>query len=334
MKRYGNLFDECFSEENLYQAYLNARKRKRSKRSCYEFEKNLGVNLAKLREEILSGTYQPKPYFEFPVYEPKKRIIHAPAFRDIVAQHAVYKIIYPIFNKTFVDTNFACRIGKGTHRCADYVQSSMRKCSHNSYILHLDIRKFFYSIDQDILIKLIEQKIKDQKLLKIIAQYMRYREPLGLPIGNLLSQLYASIYLNQVDHFVKRDLKAKFYTRYVDDMVLIGLTLDQSHDYKQKIESFVGKHLNLGLSKALIVPIRKGLNFVGYRTWRSKRFVRKHSMFKFSRSLKKENLNSLNSLIAHSLKTSTFAHYVKRIKQEKPKLVPLLPVMRKYDENL
>ena len=329
MKRIGNLFESCFTEENLYNAYLEARKHKRAKRSCFEFEKNLGLSLDILRKEIFDGNYTPKPYFKFPLFDSKPRIIYAPAFRDIVVQHAIYKIIYPIFNASFVDTSFACRKGKGVHACADFVQESLKKCHDDDYILHLDVKKFFYTIDHQILADLLRKKIKDERLLDIMLEFVKHDQPLGIPIGNLLSQLYALIYLNPLDHFIKRELKIIHYTRYVDDMVLIGLTLDQSHDYKQKIESFVDEHLNLGLSKALIVPIRKGLNFVGYRTWRSKRFVRKHSMFKFSCSLKKQKLDSINSLMAHALRTSTLMHYVRRFKQEQPELISMLPPMSK-----
>lgn len=144
MKRYNQLFEKCFSEENLYHAYKSARKGKRSKRACFEFEKSLGTNLIELQQELQTETYYPRPYHKFVVYEHKPRLIHAPAFRDVIVQHAIYHVIYPLFDKTFIDTNFACRKGKGTHRCADYVQQSMRFYHGNFYTLHLDIRKFFY----------------------------------------------------------------------------------------------------------------------------------------------------------------------------------------------
>ena len=332
MKRYGNLFDQCFSIENLFQAYLIARKGKRKKRACFEFEKNLGVNLTKLREEILTDRYKPRPYFKFVVHEPKQRIIQAPAFRDVIVQHAIYKIIYPIFDQTFIDTNFACRKNKGTHKCADYVQQSMRQCSNDNYILHLDIKKFFYSIDHDILFELVKRKIKDFQLLKIIDLFIHYDEKLGIPIGNLLSQLFASIYLNPVDHWIKRTLKVQYYTRYVDDIVLIGLTLDQAKSFKYQIEKFTHQNLNLILSKFSIMLVKKGLNFVGYRTWRSRRFVRKHSIYKFNKVLKQNKITNLTSALACALNTSTFNYYLKRINKENPKLLSL-SIVRKNNAH-
>ena len=330
MKRYGNLFDQCFSIENLFQAYLIARKGKRKKRACFEFEKNLGVNLTKLREEILTDKYKPRPYFKFVVHEPKQRIIQAPAFRDVIVQHAIYKIIYPIFDQTFIDTNFACRKNKGTHKCADYVQQSMRQCSNDNYILHLDIKKFYYSIDHDILFALVKRKIKDLQLLKILDLFIHYDEKLGIPIGNLLSQLFASIYLNPIDHWIKRQLKIQYYTRYVDDMVLIGLTRVQAKQFKYQIEKFIQQNLNLTLSKSSMSLIKKGLNFVGYRTWRAKRFVRKHSIYKFNKILKQNKIINLTSALACALNTSTFSYYLRKINKENPKLLALSIVRKNY----
>ena len=325
MKRVGNLFDQCFTLENLYEAYLTARKGKRNKRAVFEFEKNLSSNLIKLHKEIHASTYKPTPYHTFTIYEVKPRIIHAPAFRDVVVQHAIYKYIYPIFDKTFIHTNYACRKGKGTHRCADYVQNAMRKVPPNTYTLHLDVSKFFYSIDRNILGSLLENKIKDQKLLSLMKLYAEYEGELGIPIGNLLSQICASIYLNSIDHYIKRELKVRFYARYVDDLMLIGLSLDKAKIYQSKIEDFLKTNLNLSLSKYKISHLKQGINFVGYRTWRSKRFVRRHSLYQFGKRLKQEKVPNLNSLMGHAKNTATLLHYCKRINKERPYLIPNLP---------
>lgn len=328
MIRVGGLFDHCFSEESLFEAYLNARRGKRAKRACFGFERRLGSNLAELSAALHSGEYRPQPYYTFRVMEPKPRLIHAPAFRDVVVQHAIYSRIYPIFDRTFIDTSFACRKGKGTHRCADYVQQAMRQYADDRYSLHLDVRRFFYTIDRDILGELIARKIKDRRLLELMALYGDHGEPLGIPIGNLLSQLYALIYLNPADHFAKRELKVAHYARYVDDMVMIGLTLDQARDYRDAMREYLAQTLNLSLSKASIAPLRRGLNFVGYRTWRSRRFVRRHSLHQFGRALKAGNTLSLNSLMGHALNTSTHRHYCARIRAERPDLIPHLPHYR------
>jgi hypothetical protein len=325
MKRHGDLFDTCFSMEGLHDAYLVARKGKRGKRSCFEFERRLGSHLTALHDELHSETYTPQPYYTFQVFEPKPRIIHAHAFRDVVVQHAIYRQTYPIFDKTFIDTSFACRVGKGTHRCADYVQQAMRQYDGDRYTLHLDVRKFFYSIDHAILTALRERKIKDPRLLRLLPMFAGEGE-IGIPIGNLLCQLDALIYLNPVDHFIKRELKVRHYARYVDDILLIGLARDEANQAKQAIEAFLRDKLRLGLSKAVIRPIRHGVNFVGYRTWRSKRFVRRHSLHRFGRALRAGRIASLNSLMGHALRTSTHRHYCRRLRAERPDLIHSLPL--------
>jgi len=222
MKRLGFLFEQAFTPDALYQAWLDASHGKRAKRACMEFSRYLSCNLDALHAELHSGSYKPQAYIEFTVYEPKQRTIYAPAFRDLVVQHAIYRLVYPIFNAGFIDQSFACRVGKGTHAAADYAQAALRSSSSDSYFLQLDIRKFFYCIDRPILQRLIEKKIKDKRFVTVMMQFASYGEPVGIPIGNLLSQLYALIYLNPLDHFIKRELKAKLYCRYVDDFVIFG----------------------------------------------------------------------------------------------------------------
>jgi len=326
MKRIGNLFEKIFSQENLYLAYLDARKGKRKKRACFEFEADLGKNLNSLYNEIHSGNYKPQPYFKFFVYEPKQRMVYGPAFRDIVAQHAIYRIIYSIFNQTFIDTSFACRKGYGTHLASDYTQKALGQCDPGDYTLKLDVRKFFYSIDRAILRKLIERKIKDRRLVDIMMVYAVMDTPVGIPIGNLLSQLYALIYLNPVDHFIKRILKVKRYVRYVDDMVLFGLKRERCLEYKGLIVAFLKGFLNLELSKSTIQTIRKGVNFVGYRTWGSRRFIRKFSLANFRKCLRKEKLQSIISLLGHARRTCSLRYMLLTVRKNSPDFYKKLPI--------
>ncbi len=308
-KRIGYLFELTFTKENLYEAFLIARKGKRKKRATLNFEKHLGSEIDALYDELHNGTYKPKPYKQFVVHEPKKRIINAPAFRDLVVQHAIYKTIYPIFDATFIDTSYGCRKGGGTHKASEYTQKEMKKYSGELYYAKLDIRKFFYSIDRDILRKLFEKKIKDKKFVDLMCEFAKMDSERGVPIGNLLSQIYALIYLNPLDHFIKRELKVKSYVRYVDDFVLIGLTIDEAKRYKELCEEFVQRELALELSHYQIQKIKKGINFVGYRTWKSVKFVRKHSMYKFKKSAKKSKIESVVSLVGHAKNTATLPYY-------------------------
>ncbi len=315
MKRVGNLFDQAFTPEALYQAYLTARKGKRRKPACFEFETNLGANLTQLHERIHSGTYSPAPYFQFKVYEPKERIIHAPAFKDIVVQHAIYRLVYPIFDRTFIAHSYACRNGKGTHAASDYTQTALRKYDGESYTLKLDIRKFFHSIDRDILRQLVDRKIKDVRFVEIMMLFAAHEQPAGIPIGNLLSQIYALVYMNPVDHFVKRVLKIRHYCRYVDDFILFGITREQCREHLSAIIEFIREKLRLTLSKFTIQKIKRGVNFVGYRTWRSRKVIRKHSLFKFKRRCKKEDQAAITSILGHAKRTNSLPRLLSILKE-------------------
>ena len=315
MKRVGQLFDKIFTRENLYQAYLDARKGKRSKQAVFKFEKHLGKNLDDLYQEIHSGNYQPRPYFTFEVREPKSRMIHAPNFRDIVAQHAIYRAVYPIFNKTFIDQSYACRVGMGTHKASAYTQKALRACDPDSYTLKLDIRKFFASIDRNILKLQLQRKIKDERLIDMMMLYAQKDTDIGIPIGNLLSQMYALIYLNPLDHYIKRELKVKSYVRYVDDFILIGQSRQLCVQHLKQIISFISDNLGLVLSKFSIAKVKRGLNFVGYRTWRARRFIRKHSLFKFKKSCKNGNQLSMASILGHACRTDSLPRLITILKE-------------------
>lgn len=315
MKRMGHLFDKIFSRENFYQAYLDARRGKRKKAACFEFEKHLGANLDALYSEIHTDVYRPQPYFKFVIYEPKERVIYGPSFRDIVMQHAIYRVVYAIFNRTFIDTSFACRTGYGTHRASDYLQRSLRECPPGSYTLKLDVRKFFYSIDRDIMRRLLERKLKDRRLVDVMMLYAVMDAPIGIPIGNLLSQLYALIYLNPLDHFVKRVLKVPRYVRYVDDFVLVGLNRSRCVEYRSIIVQFLRDELHLELSKSTIARVSKGVNFVGYRTWRSKRFIRKYSLYKFRRMVPRGKQSAVISILGHAKRTQSIPYMLNLIKE-------------------
>ena len=304
---------------------MDASAGKRSKRATLEFGRNLSANLDALHVALHNGTYRPKPYKEFKVFEPKERVIYAPAFCDLVVQHAIYRLIYPIFNRTFIDQSFACRKGKGTHAAADYAQAALRSSAPESYILQLDIRKFFYSIDRRMLRKQIERKIKDVRFVNVMMQFAEYGQPVGIPIGNLLSQTYALIYMNPLDHFIKRELGARHYCRYVDDFVIFGWSRDRCLDALDKIKAFIASELGLYLSRFSLHKVKRGLNFVGYRTWKSTRFVRKHSLFAFSASIRSGNLESSVSSLGHARYTASLRHMLKTMNKFNIDLFKRLP---------
>jgi retron-type reverse transcriptase len=325
MKRTGHLFEHAFTEERLYQAYLDARKSKRQKRACFQFERRIGSQIHALLTELHDGRYQPRPYYQFVVREPKPRLIHAPAFRDCVVQHAIYQVIYPLFDRTFIAQSYACRPGFGTHKAADYAQRALRQCAPESYTLKLDVRRFFYSIDRSILRQLIERKIKDRRFVDVMMLFAEHGEPLGIPIGNLLSQLYALIYLNPLDHFVKRDLGIRLYCRYVDDSVLFGLSQAQAFALRDRIVEFLNAHLKLQLSKSTIAPVSRGINFVGYRTWRQRRFIRKRALYVAKRAIASGDRAGLVSSLGHAKRTASLRHLLTSTRERNHELYCSLP---------
>lgn len=325
MKRHGYLFEQAFTRENLYEAYLDARRGKEKKRACFHFSRRLARNLDRLYTNLQSGKYRPSPYFSFEVQEHKKRRIYAPSFHDLVVQHAIYRVVCPIFVPTFIDQSYACQKGKGTHKAADYAQQSLRRSPAGSYTLKLDIRKFFYRICRAILRKLIERKIKDTRFVDVMMMFTDYGEELGIPIGNLLSQLYALIVLNPLDHFIKRVLKVKFYCRYVDDFVLFGLSKEKCDEYFDVIVDYIRDELHLELSKWTLAPVKRGINFVGYRTWASRRFIRKHSLFKFTKAIKAEKLESIVSILGHARRTHSLKSLIRSLWEKNHELYRSLP---------
>lgn len=318
-KRFGNLFDQCFSMEALYAAYDRGRRGKRKTFSVMRFERDLGANLLALHTELHADTYRPQPYRHFMVMEPKPRQISAPAFRDVVVQHAIYGMLNPIFDRGFIHDSYGCRVAKGTHMASDRAQQYLREAKPDSFTLQLDIRRFYYTIDREILRRIIERKIKDRRLADLMMLFADDgKGPLGVPIGNLLSQMYALIYLDPLDHFVKREMKIKKYVRYVDDFILWCDTREQAIERRDTIIDFLKINIGLTLSRWTIATVSRGVNFVGFRTWRKRRFVRKHSLFRFSRSLKAGDIQSLNSILGNALRTSSYSHMLNRIHGERP----------------
>lgn len=333
MKRIGFLYEKAFTPEALRMAFHEAARHKHGKRACFNFEKNLANNLDALHDELQSGDYKPRPYYSFMVYEPKPRRIYAPAFRDLVVQHAIYRVISPVFEPGFIKQSFACRVGYGTHKAADYAQDVLQKIPRESYTLKLDIRKFFYRIDRGILRGMIERKIKDAKFVDLMMLFADHGEPAGIPIGNLLSQLFALIYLNPLDHYIKRELGIEHYCRYVDDFVLFGITREHATQCQQLIIEFIKDNLLLELSKSTLAPISRGINFVGYRTWAGKRFIRRHSMSNYRIAMRRGEIESAASILGHARKTHSLQHLLRYSKEHHHANHRLLPKIYQYRDH-
>lgn len=325
MKRAGNLFDSFCTPDALLAAFHRASERKRSHRACFDFNRNLGTNLDRLQCELAGGTYQPRPVNSFMVLDGRKpRLIEAPAFRDLVVQHAVYREVAPHFERRYIDTNFACRAGMGTHKAADWLQAAIRRAPRTAWVLHVDVRKFFYSIDRDVLQALLARVIKCNRTLALMAQFAQRPDARGVPIGNLLSQTYANVYLNSLDHFCKRTLQVPDYARYMDDSIMIAPDHATGAAWLESIRRHL-LLLGLEISHYSLQPIKRGANFVGFRTWASARFVRPHVIRAMRSDARKQKLAGVISRLGHARRTCSFQPALTYLKEKHHDLYLRLP---------
>lgn len=260
----------------MFLAWHEFKKGKRSKKDVMLFEFNLEDNLFKLHWLLASNYYRHDKYQCFSICDPKPRIIHKASVRDRILHHAVFRILYPIFDSTFIGDSYSCRLNKGTHRAvARLEQFSERVSRHyrdNCFILKCDIAKFFASIDHDILKKLIRRRISDSRSLDLIDKIIdshsneKFKNKKGVPLGNLTSQLFANIYLNELDQFVKHRLKARFYLRYTDDFIIVHPDRNYLEKLISEISEFLKQDLKLDLhpKKVTIRKFRQGVDFLGY----------------------------------------------------------------------
>ncbi|HOM03855.1 MAG TPA: reverse transcriptase/maturase family protein [Acetivibrio sp.] len=284
---YNNLYNKIYSFNNLYSAYLKARKCKRYRKEVLDFTSKLEENLLIIQNELIWKTYEPGRFKEFYVYDPKKRLIHAPAFRDRVIHHALCNIIEPLFEKKFIYDSYACRKGKGTHAAVKRVQKFMRKLPRNSYVLKADISQYFPSINHSILMNIIQRTIRCKDTLWLIETII-FQTDQGLPIGALTSQLFANVYLNELDHFIKDQLGVKYYLRYMDDFVIAHPDKKYLKQLLCDIQDFLITRLALKLNpKTRICPYAQGVDFAGYRTWPTHILPRKRNVKRAKRMFKK-----------------------------------------------
>jgi RNA-directed DNA polymerase len=284
MKRKGNFYNEIHTLKNLNKAYLKVRKNKRYKKEVLELSFFLEENLFQLKDELEKETYEHGKYRVFVVEDSKKREIKAPQVRDRIVHHALYNLIYDTFVRTFYHNSYACIKGKGNHLATDDLRRKL-KGRKDDYFLKADVSQYFKSVNRSFLFSLISKKIKDKQVLHLIKKILLSNED-GIPIGNLTSQLFANVYLNELDQFVKRTLKADCYFRYMDDFVLVLKTKKEVLEAKENIEYFLKGKLDLDLNEKAtnVYPISAGISFLGYITYEN--YIL-HKRKTFSKMMKK-----------------------------------------------
>ena len=237
------------------------------------FELNLEENTFELHKELVARSWKPDAYVGFYIRDPKLRHIHKASVRDRVLYQAVFRALYPIFDPTFIHDSYSCRVGKGTHRGVVRLEEFLRKASANNahpvYALKCDVRKFFDSVCHSTLLELIRHRINDhdtQMLVRRIVESFETVSGRGLPLGNVTSQLFANIYLNELDQFMKHRLIARYYLRYCDDFVVLGESAAELTRHIPRISSFLSESLQLVLhpTKVSVRKVSWGVDFLGY----------------------------------------------------------------------
>lgn len=298
------MFDQTTDFNNLYTAYKTAARGKHDRAEVLRHDLHAEKIIWRLQRQLRGDTYRHGRYRAFQVYDPKVRDVSAAPFTDRIVHHALVSQIEPLFERVFIHDSYACRKGKGTHAAVLRLQHYLRS-AHDKYgefyVLRADIRKFFASVDHTILLKLLSKQVDDPKTLALCAKIVdSYHEQAttdqaytgslrGIPIGNLTSQLFANVYLNELDQFVKRTLREPYYVRYMDDFLIIHPSKQHLHHLKQLIETFVGDKLALSLhpKKTAVHKFVGYERFVGYDAGLFVRRLSKPTVRRFMRRLKR-----------------------------------------------
>ncbi len=334
---------DLFSFRNIYRCYLNCRNNKRNTVNALNFERNAEENILRLERELKTKSYRPSRSILFAARKPKLREIFAADFRDRIVHHILVDYLQQIWERIFIYDSYACREEKGTHKAIKRLQGFLRKISQNgkvkTYFLQLDIKDFFTSIDKEILFSIFKKKINNPDVLWLIEKILFWdctksylcrddinlirKVPVnkslfgkenkrGLPIGNLTSQFFANVYLNELDQFVKHKLKCRYYIRYVDDFVLLGSDKEELASFKLEIGKFLTEQFKLKLHprRQKLQPISNGIDFLGYIIRQDYILVRHRVLNNFKTRMRyfegliRNNNGKLNAVIFDRLRDS------------------------------
>jgi retron-type reverse transcriptase len=276
MRRHGGLWEKILSHENINLAYRNAALHKSSMRNVKKFAQHAEANLEKIRTSLVEKKFTTSRYMEKTVYEPKQRTIYVLPFApDRIVQHALMNVLVPIWDNLFITDSYACRRGKGIHAGSVRTMEAVRR---NKYVLKCDISKFYPSINQDILLGIIKRKIKCPDTLWLIEDIIHsFPGGKNVPIGNYTSQWFGNLYLNELDQYIKHELKIKDYVRYCDDFCLFDNDKHKLKICRDKIGDFINNKLDLTFSKCDVFPVSHGVDFLGYRHFDNYILLRKRT---------------------------------------------------------
>lgn len=324
MKKFKDIFYKIVDPVNLFEAWYEFKKGKGNKQDVVLFEQNIESYIFALSRDLKNWTYKHGGYKDFYILDPKRRHVHKATVRDRILHHVIMKVFYPIFDPLFIDQSFSCRVWKWSHKWVECLSSMLWKESlnntRNCYVLKCDIAKFFDSIGHEILLNLLATRIKDSKMMDItkelIYSFKSYRSDehisRGVPIWNLTSQIFANVYMNEFDQFMKHQLKVRYYARYTDDFVIVSKDKDYLHNLLPKIETFLYNSLGLNLhpDKVEIRKYSQGVDFLGYVIFPNHRIIRKRTKKRIFRKWKETMLKHEKGLISSESFNSTLQSYL------------------------
>lgn len=330
MKRYNNLFDKIVSLDNLYEADKRARRQKSHRPEVMLFDKNKDNLLLDLQRKLINGEYETSEYYVFKIYEPKEReIFKLPYYPDRIVHHAIMNIMEPIWVSAFVKGTYSCIRKRGIHKALKDVKFALKDEVNTQYCLKLDIRKFYPSIDHDILKIIVRKKIKDKRLLNLLDEIIESAQ--GVPIGNYLSQFFANLYLTYLDHWIKEQKKVRYYFRYSDDIVILGRDKQELRNLLYDIQNYLNNKLKLSFKDnwQIFKVDSRGIDFVGYRVFHTHTLLRKRIKKKFCKKINKLNKKQNLDKDTYKQKICSYIGWIKYCNGRN-----LLNKMSKYKELL
>lgn len=290
MKRIGNLYEKVISLENLRLADEKARKGKLRSYGVMVHDKRREANLIALHESLKNGTFRTSKYHVFTIYEPKERLIfRLPYFPDRILHHAIMNILEPIWVSVFNQSTYSCIKNRGIHKCAKDVKKALKQDPDGTrYCLKIDVRKFYPSINHDLLKQIVRRKIKDKRLLALLDEIIDSAD--GVPIGNYLSQYFANLFLAYFDHWLKEQKRVKYYWRYADDIVILAHDKDSLHKLLHEIRAYLhGLKLKVKHNYQVFLVDSRGIDFLGYVFYHTHTLLRKSIKQKLCRRVAKLN---------------------------------------------
>jgi RNA-directed DNA polymerase len=285
MKRVGNIFEQITSLANLQEADRKAQQGKVNQYGVVLHNRNKEGNLLLLQDMLVSQTYKTSTYDIFTIYEPKERIVYRlPYFPDRIAHHAIMNVLEPIFVDSFTADTYSCIKNRGIHHLLRNLKADLRDVSGTTYCLKFDIRKFYPSVDHDVLKALLRRKFKDSDLLWLLDEIIDSAP--GLPIGNYLSQYLANFFLSYFDHWIKEQKRVKYYYRYADDIVILSSDKNQLHALLSEIKNYLSDlKLEVKGNHQVFPVAARGIDFVGYVFYHTHIGIRKQIKKNFARKL-------------------------------------------------